>query len=295
MTDHITPATDEQTTDHEPRTLSRRSVLRTAAVTGVGLTGLTSTMGTATAAHAPRTRSGPSTSVGDGSAVAYTTRAHGRLSEVGIRFDAAVLDGLPCEPTVYDLDLPRGDTGRFQFVGLDWNPQGHEPEGLYTYPHFDVHFNLLSEATVDAIEGGPATYDIPDALLPANTVPTDRLPSPMTAPRMVVPAMGEHLVSVPASLPGTPDTWAVFIWGAYDPDGDGHGQLTFMEPMITVTFFESLLGDGDQEHVVDVPMPDRFLQGGWYPTEYAVRYDCSADAFTVSLESFASFPGYGRR
>ena len=39
----------------------------------------------------------------------------------------------------------------FQFVQFDWNPKGHEPEGVYTLPHFDFHFYTVSDAAVMAI------------------------------------------------------------------------------------------------------------------------------------------------
>lgn len=183
---------------------------------------------------------------------------------------------------------------------MDWNPEGHEPPFLYGHPHFDFHFYMLDERDVEAIEGGPATYDIPDALMPEDTVTTADLRPPMgPVPRFVVPDMGEHLVSFPASMPAVPgsDGWSVYIWGAYDPDGDGTGQMTFMEPMITVAYFEGLMGDGssDAEAIVDIPVPQRFVKAGWYPTEYVTRYHSHDDTFTVSLESFEQFRGYGRR
>lgn len=269
--------------------------------TGLAFAGSALTAGTA-AAHGNGTAgSGTEIAVGNGLARAYTERAHGRLSAVGVEFGAAALEGLPSDlpGTVYHLELPRGDTGRFEYVGLDWNPMGHPPLGLYGHEHFDVHFHLLPEEDVASIPGGTATYDIPDALMPANTYTTADLPPGMAAPREVVPGMGEHLASVPASLPASPgsDGWSVFIWGAYDPDGDGTGQATFMEPMITKVFLEGLRGDGsaDAEAITAIPMPERFLKAGRYPTESVVRYHTHDDAFTVSLESFEQFRGYGRR
>ena len=260
--------------------------------TGLALAGSVLTAGTA-AAHGNETvGSGSEVAVGNGTARAYTERSHGRLSAVGVGFDAAALTGLPTTMpgTAYHLDLPRGDTGRFEYVGLDWNPAGHPPFGLYGHEHFDVHFYMLDEAAVASISGGVATYDIPGALMPAHTGP-----APV---REVVPGMGEHLVSAPASLPASPgDGWSVFIWGACDPDGDGSGQMTFMEPMITKAFLQALRDDGsaDAEAVTHIPMPERFLKAGWYPTESVIRYHAGDDAFTVSLESFEHFQGYGRR
>ncbi|MBS1566007.1 MAG: hypothetical protein JST39_16585, partial [Bacteroidetes bacterium] len=39
----------------------------------------------------------------------------------------------------------------FRHVGLDWNPLGHEPAGIYDRPHFDFHFYMISEADRTAI------------------------------------------------------------------------------------------------------------------------------------------------
>lgn len=260
--------------------------------TGLALAGSVLASGTAAAHGDGGGNEGPE---GDFGARAYTERAHGRLSAVGVEFPASVLSGLPTDSVASHLELPRGDAGRFEWVGMDWNPAGHEPPFLYGHPHFDFHFYILDEESVESIPPifPPDTvpYDIPDALMPAGTS--------TVAPRAVVPEMGEHLNSVPASVPGSPgnDGWSVYIWGAYDPDGDGTGQMIFMEPMITVEYFENLRGDGnsDAEEGSSIPMPERFVKAGWYPTEYVTRYHSHGDTFTVSLESFEQFRGYGRR
>ena len=281
--------------------------------TGLALGGGVLAAGTATAhGEGVEGDSGEVISLGNGEAHAYTEHGRGMLSAVGVRFDAAALQGLPEEPAdwppegvpegtpfsvVHRPELPTGYTGRFDHVTLDWNPGGHEPEGLYTHPHFDFHFYLLDEETVAAIPPGVAEYEIPADLMPAGThYASDVGPN---AVRGVVPAMGEHLVSMPASMPAVPgeDGWSVYIWGAYDPDGDGAGQLTFMEPMVTVEYLQTLMGDGsaDTEAAVVIPMPRRFLKAGAYPKTMYVRYHAHDDTFTVSLEEFALFRGYGRR
>ncbi|MFB6131173.1 MAG: DUF5602 domain-containing protein [Salinigranum sp.] len=275
--------------------VGRRSVLK---ATGVALAGGVFASGSAAARGDHSTAYGGGRVVGGGAAAAYTTRTHGELSAVGVRFGASALTGLPTETTEYPLALPRGDTGRFEFVGIDWNPRGHEPEALYGHPHFDFHFYMLDRAAVEAIPAGVPNYDIPAALMPADTYTTADLPG-NPSPRMIVPEMGEHLISVPASMPQNPgqDGWSVYIWGAYDPDGDGTGQLTFMEPMITAAYLSALGGDGsaNAQDARQIPAPERFLTAGRYPTEYVVRYHSRDDSFTVSLESFEQFAGYGRR
>jgi len=42
------------------------------------------------------------------------------------------------------VKLPRVDrpptTTPYKFVQFDWNPNGHEPDSVYTVPHVDFHF-----------------------------------------------------------------------------------------------------------------------------------------------------------
>lgn len=267
---------------------------------GLLLGGGITTTGRVLAHGGPAAGTGPTTSIGDGTATAYVERERGRLSGIGVRFDASALEGLPSEIDDHHLELPRGDAGRFEFVGVDWNPAGHEPAPVYGHPHFDFHFYMLEEGSVADIEGGAPAYEIPEALMPEATFTTAELGPPAgPVPREVVPGMGEHLVSIPASMPSTPgdDGWSVFIWGAHDPDGDGTGQLIFMEPMITVAYLLSLADDGtvDVEESSPIPMPDRFVTAGRYPTAFVVRYHADDEVYTVSLEEFEPFPGYGRR
>lgn len=275
-------------------TIGRRTYLRTVGAGVVALGGASVGVASGARSHEPaRTRgsshTGEPVSVGAGYAQSYVERegrgrSAGDLSAIGVRFDAGAMESLPPTLTEYHLGLPGGDTGPFAFVGVDWNPEGHPPVGVFTDPHFDFHFYFLDEATVEAIGPDEPTYELPPDLMPADTT--------VIEPREVVPAMGEHLLSTPASLPQEPGTWSVYIWGAYDPDGDGVGQLTFMEPMTTLEYFAGLGPNAEVSSAI--PMPARFHRGGRYPTEFVVRSH-GGTAYTVSLESFERFPGYGRR
>lgn len=40
-------------------------------------------------------------------------------------------------------------------MGLNWEPSGHPTEGVYTIPHFDFHFYMISEEEVMNITGAP--------------------------------------------------------------------------------------------------------------------------------------------
>lgn len=252
-----------------------------------------------------RTDRGDATDVGGGEARTFAARTEDGLAALGVHFGAAVLDGLPEDPPEggghhhTHLGLPDADTGAFEWVGLDWNPRGHEPPGVYDVPHLDVHFYTLEDDAVESIPGpAPARYDIPDEQMPAGytrvpAVDTDDDGEP-DAP-MVVPAMGEHLMDTSKpEFHGEPFTHT-HIWGAYDPalldseSGDGTGQLIFMEPMVTTAFLE----ERREEVTASVGMPSAFPEAGRYPTAYAVRYHREADAYTVTFEEFERFDGSG--
>ncbi|WP_418262681.1 DUF5602 domain-containing protein [Flavobacterium faecale] len=42
------------------------------------------------------------------------------------------------------LHLKAKQATPFDHIGFDWNPEGHEPPGMFDVPHFDIHFYLIS-------------------------------------------------------------------------------------------------------------------------------------------------------
>lgn len=178
------------------------------------------------------------------------------------------------------------------FLGLTWNPAGHPPPGIYDVPHFDVHFHFLEMEMVDAIEGlAPAGYALPGERIPEGYV---RLPEPAFEDNggddqfAVVTDMGEHLAD-PTSpeLAGEGEFTNTLIWGAYDPDDDGEGELTFVEPMLTKAYLEGISGTNRYE----IGQPETYARPGAYPTEYAVRDVPNEDAIAITIESFESVDG----
>src|SRR5829696_3460860 len=76
----------------------------------------------------------------------------GRPLEVGVALSEKALEGLPApvessDPManmhMYTLDLPARNPTQYKFVQFDWNPKGHEPDSVYTLPHFDFHFSRV--------------------------------------------------------------------------------------------------------------------------------------------------------
>jgi hypothetical protein len=179
------------------------------------------------------------------------------------------------------VPFPEAAATPFTFLGLTWNPEGHPPPGTYDVPHVDIHFHMLAADTVDAIDGPrAATYTIPDSRLPAGYT---RVPEPrLDGKSAVVTDMGEHLID-PDSPEHTGGKFTnTLIWGAYDTAGDGCGELTFVEPMVTKRFLETVTGVDRYE----IPQPAVYPAPGAYPTAYAVRDISSEGEIAITIESF---------
>lgn len=139
----------------------------------------------------------------------------------------------------------------FQFVMLNWNPNGHEPAGIYDRPHFDIHFYMTPADSVMKY----TDIDKIDNKLPAAAY----LPPTYQAPIPGVPMMGKHWIDVTSpELNGQPFT-QTFIYGSYD------SKVVFYEPMITLDFLKN---NSNFERAI--PQPAKFGKTGFYPTKMRV-------------------------
>jgi hypothetical protein len=84
---------------------------------------------------------------------------------------------------------------------LDWNPAGHEPDHVYTLPHFDFHFYKITPAQVMAMMPSDPQWNTKAASLPAaNFVPAGyqaaHVLANIPAGAAAVPMMGLHWLDV---------------------------------------------------------------------------------------------------
>lgn len=180
------------------------------------------------------------------------------------------------------VPFPATDATPVTFLGLNWNPGGHPPPGVWTVPHFDIHFHLQSMATVDAITGPAApTYD-----LPARYVPEGYARGPVVDER-VITDMGEHLVDPTVPEMNGGEFSNTLIWGVADPDGDGTAEQTFVEPMLTREYLRTHEGVDRRP----VAQPATYARAGRYPTAYEVRDLPGQDAIAVEIDSFEAVAG----
>lgn len=142
----------------------------------------------------------------------------------------------------------------FNHVGMNWNPNGHEPEHIYDKPHFDFHFFSMTPEEVVVIP----VYEA-DSTKFNNWPAAEYFPETYFNPGGGVPLMGAHWVDVTSGeFNGKPFT-ETFIFGSYN------GKVTFYEPMITQEFLKS-----QNNYERDIPTPVRFQESGWYPTKMRI-------------------------
>lgn len=230
---------------------------------------------------------GPTEPLGNGAMRAYVDVVDGVPVEMGVALTAAALEGLPTghhDPGAivihdhdvmfeYVLDLPEGNPTPFRHVALNWNPSGHEPAGVYTTPHFDFHFNLITDA-----ERRTITPEDPNFEAKGERFPVERqLPAGYVALPGAVPLMGTHWIDpTTPELNGQPFT-ETFIFGTWD------GALIFAEPMITKAFIESR-----PDFREEIPVPADVDVPGYYPSAYAIRWNEATQEYRISLEGFVS-------
>lgn len=226
--------------------------------------------------------------LGNGNARAYVVadaRNNQAPVELGIALSERALDGLPSTGmSMYLLPLPVQAPAPYELVELDWNAQGHPPEGVYTVPHFDFHFYTITRAERDAIMPSDPHY-----AMEANNLPTGAFVPPaynplagpgQTPADVAVPMMGLHWEDMLSpelqALLGHPENYhpfdKTFIYGSWN------GQFIFYEPMVTRAF---LLTRPDVSSPVRTPQ--LYPKAGYFPTSYRVTYDPQAKEYHIAL------------
>lgn len=195
---------------------------------------------------------------------------------MSVALSPGALEGLPAEPNpespdgawAYTIPLPSLPSKLgYELMVVDWNPAGHPPPDIYTVPHFDFHFYMISPEEVARIKfSGPAdeAAKVTDqAIIP---------PGYQVVPETAIDKMGVHALDMSApEFHGKPFT-TTFIYGYY------RNRLVFLEPMVTRAF---LLSRGSVSR--RIPIPHRYSTAGYFPANYSVRYDEDKDRYLIEL------------
>ena len=227
------------------------------------------------AGSARTTEYGANVAVGNGTARSYQVTVNGVPTEIGVELTQGALDSLPTVGKMggyeYSLPLPAGNKTQYQVIGLNWNPTGHPPPMVYTVPHFDVHFYMVSQAERNTID---PTADTAFATQAAN-LPTSAYSLPgyvNDPPANAVPHMGLHWTDSKApEFHGQPFTRTYII-------GSWNGQFIFDEPMVTRAYLLTHPTDS-----VSVATATQRAISGYYPTAYRVSWDAASSVWHVAL------------
>jgi hypothetical protein len=232
-----------------------------------------------------------------------------KLWSIGIVFPESALNNLPTTPSdgqnCYDidqngvltfesqmecvgghqiiLDFPNTkDISPFKWGLVNWNPQGHAPEGIYSVAHFDFHFYVQNFIARNFIRLGSCgmVINCDDYETARKPIDAAFMPQDYTDVGAVEGRMGNHLVDLTAPEFGQDGSEAftqTFIYGAYD------GKLSFWEPMVR---YEHLLSKTTECKTIKQPLS--YSESGQYPMTYCIRYRSTRQEYVVSLENFIS-------
>lgn len=275
------------------RVLSRAAALSSLVVIALGTTACRDG---GTSPKGPRLVYGASQALGHGTARTYVTLDNaGKPLSLGVAISESAMGTLPQQPhpgmpaaAMLTLALPSqaAATG-YDHVMLDWNPAGHEPEHVYTHPHFDFHFYQITPAQRDQMTPGNPEFGAKSGIFPtAEYVPTGFVAGSVLAnvppAAAAVPLMGMHWLDTSSPElqppPNGKTFTATFIYGSYD------GTFIFVEPMITKAHIETAKGRA-QGYRYTLPMPGKVARTGSYPGAYAITWNEAAREYRISLEA----------
>lgn len=190
----------------------------------------------------------------------FSTDKSGLPDQIALTLDDALMNSLTSGPSadeseyIVNLNPKALELTVFDHLEIDWNPNGHIPEGVYDLPHFDIHFYMVPDNQVQAATDPVKLESLPaEAYLPIHYV---NGPS--------VPKMGKHWIDITSpEFPPKPHNSSftqTFIYGSYN------GQVTFYEPMMSKAWLQSTT-----LFERDIPQPSKFQRNGYFPTHLITR------------------------
>ncbi|MES2523360.1 MAG: DUF5602 domain-containing protein [Gemmatimonadota bacterium] len=234
--------------------------------------------------------------------------------EIGVAFNEGAMEGLPAATAAMQhegmshetahavatellLELPAGHGTQYKLVELNWNPAGHEPEGIYTIPHFDFHFYNITKAERDQIDPTNAQYvtnarNAPDAQFARAFFLSAAVAANAPAEAVTVPRMGLHWVDTKSpelqGMVGNPAGYkpftATYIQGAWA------GKFIFEEPMITRAHILAKKTATDptvRDQILPITAAAKASPAGYYPASYRIMYDATAKEYRISLSQLS--------
>jgi hypothetical protein len=198
------------------------------------------------------------------------------IQSIRVVFNEAALTNLPgtLPNTEFIVPLPTGAPATvFNHIGINWQPNGHPPPMVYTLPHFDVHFYLISTQERDAISPADPTFGAKATKAPT----TEEIVPRYVADPFAIPRMGTHWTDQDShEFHGQPFT-STIVYGFYD------GKMIFLEPMMTKAFLDS-----KPDQTKPLRVPTKYPKAGRYPSSYRVAFDNTAKEYRVEMLEFVA-------
>jgi hypothetical protein len=203
-----------------------------------------------------------------------TLNERGEITKVGVTLPLASIRATAMEEMV----IARFPSQSVDQTGLDhlqlgFLPNGHTPT-FWQVPHFDIHYHRVSIATREGIDCTAEPMPAADRLPEGYTIPGTG-PEPAGS---CVPAMGIHAhdTSSPEVIGAEPFDETMIL-------GYHGGELTFIEPMITIERMETT-EDLDRA----IPAPARLAPPARFPTRFTMTYLDEGDSYELVTSDFES-------
>ena len=235
-------------------------------------------MSRAVQANFENTFYGPEVQLGDGKVRTFVTITHDDVPlEMGLEITEGLFQNLPDVYTDMHIPLhPKAtEVSPYHHLEMDWMPNGHPP-AYFQYPHFDIHFYMLTEEEQMAIPApNPSNTSLASTAAFGKPSP-GILPTDYTVASAAVPMMGRHWLDKFADVLSGATFTHQFIYGTFD------NKVAFLEPMVTRAFLMS----GAEVHKA-IKQPIVYNPAGtYYPTRYNIYHDESKGKTYVSLDQF---------
>lgn len=213
--------------------------------------------------------------LGAGKAKAFVNLdATGNPESVGLILTEGTLSDLPTAVNEVMLQMPaEASQTNINHVSIDWNPEGHEPPGVYDIPHFDFHFYFVDLNFRMTMTG------VGDDTVKMNKMPgQDYMPPQYMLLPGGVPMMGNHAIDVTSPELGDATFTETFIYGFYN------ANMIFYEPMITIDYLKT-----KPEMTKNLKVPAKYPKTGYYPTKYSISFNAATKEYTIKLGGMVKY------
>ncbi|WP_029037889.1 hypothetical protein [Salinimicrobium xinjiangense] len=195
--------------------------------------------------------------------------ATGQPERISLIFSESTLADLP--QNVHHLQIPVNDpSGKFPFnhLSLKWNPTKDDVEGIFTTPHFETGFHLISAEKRSSIKvADPLAELLPNREL----LPQDFIPS-----KGSYSGTGKRWLNPTASELHEPNETYTLLVDSYA------GEIISFVPSFTLKYLEEA-----ENQIFTIPFPKGAQkEGAFYPTQYSLSFDAAEKKYIISLLEF---------